>query len=153
MPPAADHAETLRVALERFAAGDAEQADALLAPDVVYCGHPLFHRDGEDERFHTLGARLASFEEHGITANARVIGVEQVGPAAFVATMALHTETAEHEGFSMLAGSFISFDDAGRIDHIHTHDTPAAARAAAAEGCCEAHRLQVARRAGASNAA
>lgn len=154
MAAGTDNAATLRLALQHFDAGDVAALDALLAPDFLHSGNPLFRRDEEEgDTFDTLSERMASFAEHGITTTSRLIGVEEVAPELYVATMALHAETADHEGFSMLAGVLISFDEAGRIDHIHTHDTPATARAAAAEGCCEAHRRQVVRRAAGSSAA
>lgn len=147
MPPRADTEATLRLALERFDAGDVQGLDALLAPDFLHTGNPLFHRESEDERFASLAARMASFDEHDITTTSRLVNLEQVTETVFVATMVLHAESSSRKGFSMLAGVLISFDELGRIDHIHTHDTPAAARVAAGEGCCEAHRLRVAARA------
>lgn len=137
-------AARLQRAFEAFAAGDPEPLDALRAPGFLHTGNPLFHRDGEPARFASMTERLASFDAHGVSATARLIALERVSDGVFVATTALHTEARQGSGISMLAGVLVSFDAEGRIDHIHTYDTPELARSAAAEGCCEAHRRNLA---------
>lgn len=130
----------LRDAFEAFAAGDPGEIDALLSPAFLHVGNPLFHRDDEPRDFATMTERVRSLEEHGMQASSRLIEIERVSDTAFVATTVLHTENAAGEGISMLAGVVVTVDDLDRIDHLHTYDTPAAARRAAATGCCAAHR-------------
>lgn len=140
-----DNAATMRLAMEEFCAGDFAAFDARLASDFVHTANPLFHREDEAPQFSSISERMASFAARGITARSRLVGIEALRPDAFVATMSLSSETPTGEGMSMLAGVVVTFDRAGRINHVHTYDTPGAARAAAATGCCDAHRRQAIR--------
>lgn len=145
MPGPGDIAERLRDALEGFCAADYEPLDAMLAPDFVHTANPLFHREDEARTFRTISERMTSFAERGITTRSRIVAIEEVSGTVFVATMALSSTTPSGEGMSMLAGVVVLFDADGRITHIHAYDTPAAARAAAGAGCCDAHRRRPAR--------